>query len=201
MALLSLAIAVTLTRLARRPGNSPTRTIGRLWRGTPPCAVRATSDPVRPPHDSPQPTRQSGSRPYVSGEPWGAREHPPGHPVFTPTGSRLICEEFTARRVNSSLHLDNRRAFPRAPLRPAPGPLALLAVYAVPHRHSPDSIKGAHPVRVDALDEGPQSALTNRLWGSCPAGRRPCPGLDRPPEPRTCAPEGCSPRGPRCRSR
>jgi len=71
--------------------------------------VRATSDPVRPPHDSPQPTRQSGSRPYVSGGPWGARERPPGHPDFTPTGSRLICEEFTARRVNSSLHLDSPR--------------------------------------------------------------------------------------------
>ena len=30
---------------------------GRLWRGVPPCAVRATSGPVRPPHGSPQPTR------------------------------------------------------------------------------------------------------------------------------------------------
>ena len=90
----------------RLTAESPSGTTGRLWRGTPPCAVCATSDPVRPPHDSPQPTRQSGSRPYVSGGPWGVRERPPGHPDFTPTGSRLICEEFTARRVNSSLHLD-----------------------------------------------------------------------------------------------
>lgn len=78
-----------------------------------------------------------------------------------------------SRVTRPHLHIwhGHHRVFPRAPLRPAPGPPALLAIYAVPYRHSPDSIKGAHPVRVDALDAGPQSALTNHLWGSCPAGR------------------------------
>lgn len=95
---------------------------------------------------------------------------------FSPTPLNvLLCEGFSACPAKSSLHLDiwhgHHRVFPRAPLRPAPGPPALLAIYAVPYRHSPHSIKGAHPVRVDALDAGPQSALTNHLWGSCPAGR------------------------------
>lgn len=44
------------------------------------------------------------------------------------------------------------RAVCNLPYISTPGPPALLAIYAVPYRHSPDSIKGAHPVRVDALD-------------------------------------------------
>ena len=95
--------------------------------------------PCPPPHGPPQPTRQSGSRPYVSGDPRGARGRPPGHPVFPPTGSRPICEEFPARQVKSALHLDNGHTGRFGPLPHEPtagqGPLRCISTTkALAHR-------------------------------------------------------------------
>ena len=85
---------------------------------------------------------------------------------LTPLIIRL-CEEFTACPVKCSSPLDTRSQ---------DRPLAALAITVgipppVPYRHGPDSIKGARLVRAGALDAGPQSSVTSRLWGSCPAGR------------------------------
>ena len=77
--------------------------------------------------------------PVRFGRSLGARGRPPGHPVFPPTGSRPICEEFPARQVESALHLDNGHTGRFGPLPHEPtagqGPLRCISTTkALAHR-------------------------------------------------------------------